>query len=298
VTPVAHRILLVGGSHDGETRDTDRGAGRYLNLPAYSDSGRGWDHYEILRHVKHGWVAVDVDIPRHGQGAAVEATLARIKEQETLVAIPATELRTVLLCGGPADGREIRIPADMNAWTVMEARVGGPRTQVYDIVPNTYAESTYEWVGVPREQDRLTRAMTAKTTLASDRQKKAQALGAVASTLSQRAVTMPVTIVPKEKWATVEFQPPPTDPISHAAFRLASATGMTVRYAHRFLTELVQQIGVPAAPKAAVKGETAITINTTKPAKWRFIDTETGETWRWDVEAGTFKKVVYPHQQS
>jgi hypothetical protein len=47
----------------------------------------------------------------------------------------------------------------------------------------------------------------------------------------------------------------------------------------------------PVNPDA--EGRHHITIKTTKPDKWRFFDTETGETWRWDVESNSFKNVVY-----
>jgi hypothetical protein len=46
-----------------------------------------------------------------------------------------------------------------------------------------------------------------------------------------------------------------------------------------------------ANPDWELKGPpiVAITINTRKPDKWRFLDTETGETWRW--MDGRFKLV-------
>lgn len=33
-----------------------------------------------------------------------------------------------------------------------------------------------------------------------------------------------------------------------------------------------------------------ITINTRKPGKWRFVDLETGDVWRWSGAHGTFKR--------
>lgn len=31
-----------------------------------------------------------------------------------------------------------------------------------------------------------------------------------------------------------------------------------------------------------------ITIRTRKPGKWRFVDSETGQVWRWDGDRGQF----------
>jgi hypothetical protein len=42
--------------------------------------------------------------------------------------------------------------------------------------------------------------------------------------------------------------------------------------------------GDPVGPRCPLKGflpTLPITINTRKPGKWRFVDTETGQTWRW-----------------
>jgi hypothetical protein len=49
-------------------------------------------------------------------------------------------------------------------------------------------------------------------------------------------------------------------------------------------------IELPDAPAEKVGEAPLVTIpiRTRKPAKWRFVDTETGEVWRWDVAAGTF----------
>lgn len=41
--------------------------------------------------------------------------------------------------------------------------------------------------------------------------------------------------------------------------------------------------------KAQQQPLTDITIRTRKPGKWRFVDTETGQVWVWDVGRGTFK---------
>lgn len=34
-----------------------------------------------------------------------------------------------------------------------------------------------------------------------------------------------------------------------------------------------------------------ITLNTRVPSKWRFVDLETGEVWRWDQALGQFRQV-------
>jgi hypothetical protein len=58
------------------------------------------------------------------------------------------------------------------------------------------------------------------------------------------------------------------------------------------MPRLARRTDERVANRAAFPEPVDITIRTRVPSKWRFVDQETGEVWRWDYDQRTFVRAT------
>lgn len=200
--------------------------------------------------------------------------------------------KRVLLCGGPADCQTVDVAGNATVYTFTEVKEErGPiflgqshdifTTPTYGYVRHLYQiighhQASGLFVAVHENINQADHYVAVEHTL-----KKAGLF--TASTMRRTDLLVPSVRGHEMAWATNPLLP--SDESLKEASRIAWKE-LAARYDPLKIKE----------PAKVDDGLTHITIKTRKPDKWRFIDTETGETWRWDVAQNKFVKVVYTHE--
>lgn len=191
--------------------------------------------------------------------------------------------RSVLLCGGPGDGRRVQVPSNDTHFTVVTEDASLPRTafhlprRVHTVYRITMAQTHTgpTWVGVVWD--------------APKEQQETDAQGALLAETWREIQTQ--TTLLKEKLEMPQHPTPPTktDVVHQLCRTIPGLSGATASAIY----DMIAAHAKGTEPETLDDGLEHITIKTRNPDKWRFLDTETAETWRWDVEEKKFTKVTY-----